>query len=182
MMVAGHPEPVRVDCAEDGPLRVALLADTHGFLDPRIAELVSHCDIAVHAGDVGHADILHQLRPRRGVVVAVAGNNDASDTPGLPRVACVGLPGGDLMIEHGDRFPARRRHERLRQAWSKARAVVCGHSHRLMCDVSAAPIILNPGAAGRTRTYGGPSCLLLRASADDWATSERRFPVRPARG
>ena len=57
---------------------VALLADTHGFLDPRVAGVVADCDIAVHAGDVGGADVLLALTPRR-EVVAVRGNNDTPE-------------------------------------------------------------------------------------------------------
>jgi hypothetical protein len=35
--------------------------------------------------------------------------------------------------------------------------------------------VLNPGAAGRTRTYGGPSCLLLIAGETDWKVEVHRF-------
>ena len=37
-------------------IRVAIIADTHGFIDPRIAEAVRACDVAVHAGDIGNAE------------------------------------------------------------------------------------------------------------------------------
>jgi hypothetical protein len=37
------------------------------------------------------------------------------------------------------------------------------------------PWVLNPGAAGRTRTYGGPSCLLLIAGETDWKVEVHRF-------
>jgi len=39
-------------------MRVGIIADTHGFLDPRIADYIADCDLAVHAGDVGGADVL----------------------------------------------------------------------------------------------------------------------------
>jgi predicted phosphodiesterase len=59
-------------------LRVAILADTHGSLDPRIAKLVRGCDIAVHGGDIGGAHVLARLEPRGGRVYAVRGNNDVA--------------------------------------------------------------------------------------------------------
>lgn len=34
-------------------MRIALIADTHGRLDTRIAEAVRGADVLVHAGDVG---------------------------------------------------------------------------------------------------------------------------------
>jgi hypothetical protein len=169
----------------NGPaVRVLLLADTHGVLDPRIAELAQDCALAVHAGDVGASAVLEAL--------AVRGNNDvpgkwlgpAADLLALPECIEVPLPGGTLVVEHGHRHSATRRHLRLRAAYPGARAVLYGHSHRLLQECAAAPWILNPGAAGRARTGGGPSCLLLDAGAAAWRVSVWQFPALPrgARG
>jgi putative phosphoesterase len=165
-------------------LRVAILADTHGYLDPRVAELVRGCDLAVHGGDIGNAGVLAALEPRQGRVVAVTGNNDL---PGkwpegerallasLPAQAELPLPGGMLVIVHGHQTPARARHERLRRRFPHARALVYGHSHRLVADREAEPWVLNPGAAGRARTFGGPSCMILTAADHAWQLEIRRF-------
>lgn len=165
-------------------MRVLLLSDTHGFLDPRIATLSAKCDYAVHAGDIGSATVLAGLQPRR-ATVAVRGNND---TPGqwpandqdclmqMPTSARLALPGGMLAVVHGERAgPAARRHERLRAEHAECRAVVYGHSHRLTLDTTREPWVINPGAAGRARTYGGPSCVLLTAHASGWSVEARRF-------
>lgn len=165
-------------------IRVLLLSDTHGFLDARIAALARTCDYAVHAGDIGNGAVLAQLQPRRRTV-AVRGNND---TPGqwpdneldclanLPTSARLTLPGGTLAVIHGNRAgPVSRRHERLRDAYGDCRAVVYGHSHRLTLDTEYRPWVLNPGAAGRARTYGGPSCVLLTAHASGWTVEAHRF-------
>ena len=165
-------------------VRVAILADTHGFLDPRIAAQVGRCDFAVHAGDVGNTAVLEALQPREGVL-AVSGNNDlpakwppgeAGRLAGLPAEGSLELPGGRLMVVHGDRVnPVAQRHDRLRAAYPQARAIVYGHSHRLVCDLERLPWVLNPGAAGRARTYGGPSCLVLTASPRRWRLESIRF-------
>lgn len=164
-------------------MHVLLVADTHGFLDPRIAALAEQVDVVVHAGDIGSGEVLGQLE-RRARLVAVRGNNDLPGKwcegeerlPGLPREAAVELPGGELVVVHGDRAgPAANRHRRLRGTYPEARAVVYGHSHRLTLDTEAPVWVLNPGAAGRTRTFGGPSCILLSASRDAWSVEERRF-------
>lgn len=167
------------------PTRVCILSDTHGALDPRIAALAARCDLVVHGGDVGNAAVLHLLRGERDALVAVRGNNDlptkwpAADVAvlaALPEQAELALPGGRLVIEHGHQVnPAARRHALLRQRHPAARAVVYGHSHRLVCDLVAAPWVLNPGAAGRSRTFGGPSCLLLHAGPRVWRVEPRRF-------
>ena len=43
-------------------IRVAIISDTHGFVDPRITDIVRACDLAVHAGDIGNAQVLQALR------------------------------------------------------------------------------------------------------------------------
>lgn len=165
-------------------MKVALVSDTHGYLDERVAEAVAGCALAVHAGDVGSGAVLDALERVCGRVVAVRGNNDvprkwpAWETgrlKTLPRLERLSLPGGELVVVHGDAYPAVRRHKRLRASFPQARAVVYGHSHRLVCDTDADPWILNPGASGRARTYGGPSCLILQAGPDGWHAAERRF-------
>ncbi|MCB1866423.1 MAG: metallophosphoesterase family protein [Chromatiales bacterium] len=171
------------------PVRVAIVSDTHAMLDPRIAALVADCDIAVHAGDIGALEVLRELRPRSGNVIAVRGNNDeprgwpAIDHTALatlPWETDIELPGGRLAVEHGHRAgTVAQRHARLRDKHAGARAVVYGHSHRLVIDRDARPWILNPGAAGRARTHGGPSCLVLTASARAWRIEAKRFePLR----
>ena len=56
--------------------------------------------------------------------------------------------------------------------------MVYGHSHRLCIDRSAQPWVANPGAAGRARTFGGPSLLLLVAQRGTWSLREQRYPPK----
>lgn len=170
-------------------IRVAILADTHGQLDPRIDALVRGCDIAVHGGDIGNASILARLQPVSGRVYAVRGNNDVPRKwpqhergllEDLPQQTIVHLPGGSLVIVHGHQTAAAGRHLRLRRQHPLARAIVYGHSHRLIADCDATPWVLNPGAAGRARTFGGPSCMILRATETDWQVESYRFDLARA--
>jgi putative phosphoesterase len=166
-------------------IRVAILSDTHGFLDPRIARVVRSCDFAIHAGDIGGASVLRALLPRRNKIIAVRGNNDVpqkwspaerSILDDLPAIAELDLPGGKIVVAHGERRGSgAARHIRLRRDYPYARAVVYGHSHRIVTDRSTLPWILNPGAAGRARTFGGPSCLVLTASSTSWRLRVFRF-------
>ncbi|MCG6897192.1 MAG: metallophosphatase family protein [Thiocapsa sp.] len=164
--------------------RVAILSDTHGHLDPRVEGLVTACDLVVHGGDIGNAAVLARLQPRLGRVLAVLGNNDVPrkwPEPDrallrqLPECIEVDLPGGRLVVIHGHQGSARDRHARLRARFPGSRVVVYGHSHRLALDLDALPWVLNPGAAGRTRTYGGPSCLVLTTGEGDWRVAAHRF-------
>jgi putative phosphoesterase len=166
-------------------VRVALVSDTHGFVDPHVIGHADECDVVVHVGDIGGQQVLKALRSRRGVVFAVRGNNDA---PGkwpvgerrildrLPWEIEVSLPGGTLVAVHGDQVnPASTRHDRLRRRYASARMVVYGHTHRMVCDRDTLPWVVNPGAAGRVRTFGGPSCAILEVSERCWRVRLVRF-------
>jgi len=161
-----------------GPVRVAILSDTHGHVCPNVLAVVAGCDIAVHAGDILTARVLRELNEVVGDVHAVRGNNDV---PGiwagdeldvlseLPEVVDVPLPGGSLVVEHGHAY-----------GWSEPD--LYGHTHRLLIDREAEPWVLNPGAAGRIRNQGGPSCLVLHAGREAWRVEEFKFPSVSAAG
>ena len=171
-------------------LRVVILSDTHGELDDRIAREAAESDLVVHAGDVGNRGVLDTLESRAGRLVAVRGNNDVREKwqeaewdllDSLPWEARVDLPGGDLVVVHGHGYgyPGRH-HARMRRDYPDARAVIYGHSHQKCADRSESPWVLNPGAAGRVRTFGGPSYYILRASPSRWRLETYRLP--PAAG
>ncbi len=155
---------------------VGILSDTHGYLDQRIAEVIRDCDYAIHAGDIMGAHVLDQLQPRK-IVIAVAGNNDipsmwnrteAGIVSALPESTNLKLPGGTVRIEHGHRLGGFPDHDQLRWDHADVKLVVYGHTHKRIIDQQAEPWIVNPGAAGRERTKGGPSCLILSASEAEW--------------
>lgn len=148
---------------------VTIVSDTHGTIAKGILDLIECADLCVHAGDVGNASVLKRIEALGTPVLAVVGNNDV---PGkwpvsdhevlnqLPDQHVIDLPGGRLCVEHGHRVnPAQRRHAKLRAKFPEAKAVVYGHSHRPVSDRETRPWILNPGAAGHARTYGGASCI-----------------------
>ena len=193
-------EPGTGQCQGPGVVRVAILSDTHGHLDPRILSVIATCDQAVHGGDIGCGDVLDaiglRLRAKTGTLHAVRGNNDL---PGkwpephrqrisaLPERLEIDLPGGRLAVIHGHQTPARGRHDRLRRLFPDSRLIVYGHSHRLVLDQLAEPWVINPGAAGRSRTFGGPSCVVLTATRLGWHLESHRFalpegpPQRPGK-
>ena len=170
-------------------LRVLLVADTHGALDARVEALAGECQYVVHAGDIGSAAVLDRLA-RGGKLVAVRGNNDVAHKwpvheqtaiDRLPEQERVALPGGALIVIHGHQCArARSRHTVLRRRFPDARVIVYGHTHRAVCDNTVDPWVLNPGAAGRTRTFGGASCMILEVEAGDWRVRAHRFDRRDA--
>ncbi len=165
-------------------INVGILSDSHGFLDPRVADIVNQCDYIVHAGDIFNAAVLQQLTPKI-ELLAVAGNNDfaalwadeeADIVNALPKVSKLKLPGGLLIMEHGHRLGNMPDHDDFRRDHADAKLIVYGHTHRRVIDQSSTPWVVNPGASGEVRTHGGPSCLVLHASEDEWKIETSHFP------
>jgi hypothetical protein len=123
------------------------------------------------------------MHPKTEVVIAVLGNNDPHYMPevSLPWCTDLKVPGGIIAVEHGHaqghHSPS---HAVLRRRHPQARVVVYGHTHKLIIDQTELPWVINPGAAGKMRTHGGPSCLVLTASeGQEWKVQEFRFPLPP---
>jgi uncharacterized protein len=155
---------------------VGILSDSHGYLDPRIKDTVNQCDYIVHAGDIFNAQVLEQLKPKK-ELIAVAGNNDfpafwseheADVVKALPKNNQLELPGGKLVVEHGHRLGNIPEHDDFRWDHADARLIVYGHTHRRVVDQKEEPWVVNPGASGKVRTHGGPSCLVLHVSEEEW--------------
>ena len=161
-------------------ITVAVISDTHSYLEPRIIDIVNDCDICVHAGDICGADILESLKPKSGKVYAVTGNNDPYchiTKTELPKVLSFDVPGGKVTIEHGHLHGAHQPdHDSLRSTHPDAKVIIYGHTHKQVIDKTAQPWVINPGAAGKTRTHGGPSCLVITCHAEaEWEIAKHRF-------
>lgn len=166
--------------------RVAIISDTHGVLNQSIIDAIKSCDQIIHAGDICGAHVLNQLQEFCSNITAVTGNNDApslwpeneaSIVAALPAIAEIELPGGTVAIEHGHKHGMHQPdHASLRASHPHARVIVYGHTHTMLVDDDAKPWVINPGAAGATRTRGGPSCLILTTSTDsEWNIEMIRF-------
>lgn len=169
-----------------GPVKVAIVSDTHGEVAPEILQVIRGCDLVLHAGDILGAAVLESMQPQTGKVLAVRGNNDfpgswaAAEQTVIARIPAsleLPLPGGIVAMEHGHRHGGHQPdHASLRRAHGQARVIVYGHTHKMVVDDSEEPMVVNPGAAGYTRNHGGPSCLVLHASAGHWRLERLRFP------
>ena len=155
--------------------RIALVSDSHGPLHEAIAGQLEGYDCVVHAGDLGNWLSFAALSAN---FHAVRGNNDI-DTKWpvselrylrrIPEVLKIKLRGGELVVIHGHQFPAlKTRHARLREAFPQAKAILYGHSHRAVIEKSRAPWIINPGASGYKRTFGGAAYIHLAIGDNGW--------------
>lgn len=78
--------------------KIGLLSDTHGFLFPRMLNLLKECDEIWHAGDVGDAGVVEKLSGIK-PVRAVFGNIDGEDIRrSWPEVEVFTIPDLSLLV------------------------------------------------------------------------------------
>ena len=133
-------------------MKIGLLSDTHGYLDPRIFQYFSECDEVWHGGDIGTLEVARSLEEFK-KIKAVFGNIDDKDIqvryPEDLWFECEGL---SVLITHIAGAPPRY-NPRVRKLLSSRvpDILVCGHSHILCVGKDPAyngMLYLNPGAAG----------------------------------
>ncbi len=142
----------------DDHISFVVISDTHADLDPKICDLIKKNSYVLHAGDIGDISIINRLKDTCIDIFAVNGNND--NYPDLPKIETIQTQFGDIIIEHGDHH-AVDYHNSLRESHPNALFIIYGHTHKHICDMKVKPYVLNPGAAGKTRTQGGASCGLI---------------------
>lgn len=174
-----------LDFSDHNKLEIAIISDTHGEIHAEILRQINQCDIVIHAGDICGYQVLAQIQPRQGHIIAVAGNNDRpyvwdvkhwSIVKSLPQQVQIQVTGGQIAVEHGhvhDMYKPS--HSDLRQAHPDARLVIYGHTHHLIIDDQQEGWVINPGAAGKTRTHGGASWVKLIVTSNEWKTIGQRI-------
>jgi uncharacterized protein len=142
---------------------IGVIADTHGYLDPRAPAALRGVALILHAGDVGGQPILDALGALA-PVRAVAGNTDAGTALGrsLPESLRLSLEGVAVYMTHIGGAPAR-----LAASLPAPRpqVYIFGHSHVALHEEHDGVLFLNPGAAGRPRFGGGLAVALLTLEA-----------------
>jgi putative phosphoesterase len=144
-------------------MRIGVISDTHGYLDPRAAAALQGVARILHAGDIGSPAIIDALAAIA-PVDAVSGNVDAGTAlarrfPGSRQIVIE-----DVLIHltHVGGKPAA-----LARALPQPKpdVYIFGHSHVALLEQRGGVLFLNPGAAGRPRFGGGLSVAILDVDA-----------------
>jgi putative phosphoesterase len=128
-------------------VRIGVISDTHGFLDPQVHRIFEGVEHILHAGDIGPSALIFELE-NIAPVTAVLGNTDS----GLHyrETERVQLIGRDFLVHHIVDVHA------LPQTVQGLTAnppdvVVFGHSHKPHQQQLGRTLFLNPGYAGKPR-------------------------------
>lgn len=132
-------------------MKIGLISDTHGYLDPKIFTHFKDVDEIWHAGDIGEGifEELAAFKPLKAVFGNIDGPPLSHQLPEDLRFTCDGL---DVWMTHiGGKPPHYNRRVKPLLKDHTPQIFICGHSHIL--QVAKDPtmknmIYLNPGAAG----------------------------------
>ncbi|MGE5525422.1 MAG: metallophosphoesterase family protein [Rhodospirillaceae bacterium] len=140
-------------------LCIGVISDTHGLLRPQAMSALLGVDAILHAGDIGSAAILDELRTIA-PVAAIRGNNDrAAWARDIPEHCVVEYGVARIYILH-DRNELRRY-----PAPDRCNVIVTGHSHKPLVERRDDVLYVNPGSAGPRRFTLPVSVALLHVGA-----------------
>lgn len=133
---------------------IGLISDTHGWLDPAVAQHFKACNEVWHAGDFGSLQLADELQQQTGLPLrGVWGNIDGYDVRSrFPKDAHFKCEGVQVFITHIGGYPGRYapgvKDEILKNS---SKLFIAGHSHilKVMFDAKLQCLHMNPGAAGR---------------------------------
>ncbi len=150
-------------------MRIGVLSDTHGWVDPAVYEHFAGVDEIWHAGDAGNMDVITELeafKPLR----AVWGNIDDFGVRRATKEYLFFRAGNKkVLIIHIGGYPdcySPRALELIREL--KPDIFVCGHSHilKVIYDKRYNMLCINPGSAGRTGIHKVMTLLRFTVEGD----------------
>ncbi len=128
---------------------IGLVSDTHGWLDPELAIAFAGASHIIHAGDVGHQDVMDDMA-KIAPTTAVRGNIDGGPLRFLPLEATLRVGALTIAALHIAGSPKRPNRD-ARDLLMRLRPdiIVVGHSHIPVVARVGDALWINPGAAGR---------------------------------
>ncbi len=139
-------------------MKIGLISDTHGFLDPRLPQIFRGVDHILHAGDIGPDRLLAQLESIA-PVTAVLGNNDSSNWIALTETPTLG--GRKFLIHHIVSPYALTPELESQIKRASPHVVVFGHTHRRFDEMINGVLFINPGYSGQPKPGAERSVAIL---------------------
>ena len=139
-------------------MKIGIISDTHGFLDPRVEKLFAGVDHILHAGDIGDPMIELELKFIAPVTV-VQGNVDI----GLPfkLTEIVTLAQKKFLVHHIVNPWALSETVEQQITKQKPDAVIFGHTHKPFAQMVDGIFFFNPGYAGKPKFGAERSVAIL---------------------
>ena len=153
-------------------MKLGVISDTHGFLDPRLPKIFRGVDHILHAGDIGPDFLIAQLESIA-PVTAVLGNNDNSSC--FPLTQVVQLGDVKFLVHHIVTPRALTDELKTRIAKEKPDVIMFGHSHQQFNQRIKDILFVNPGYAGKPKFGAERSVAILHS--DENGIREEFIPL-----
>jgi uncharacterized protein len=153
-------------------MRIGVLSDTHGYLDPKIADLFKGVDHIFHAGDIGLPFLILELQ-EVAPVTAVLGNTDTGLE--FKETELVELDKRKFLLHHVVDLKKPDEKVKRRIIRENPDVVVFGHTHKRFCETLGQTLYFNPGYAGKPRFNLARSVAIL--NCDEHGITADYFPL-----
>ena len=149
-------------------MKIGLISDTHGYLDPRVEKIFAGVDHILHAGDIGMPWLILKLE-EIAPVTAVLGNND--NGLDFKETEVLQLASRKFLLHHIVGLPTP--HEKINRRIIRENpdVVVFGHTHQQFCETLGQTLYFNPGYAGKPR-FGLPRTVAILYCDESGITPE----------
>lgn len=145
-------------------MKIGVISDTHGHLDPRVEKIFQGVEHILHAGDIGYASIILELQ-FIAPVTAVLGNTDTDI--GYRLTETVGLANRKFLVHHIVNPWALGETVGKRIAKERPAVVVYGHTHKALAVTVNGVLYFNPGYAGKPKFGAERSVAILHCDAKE---------------
>ena len=154
-------------------MKIGVISDTHGFLDPRVEKVFAGVDHILHAGDIGYASIILELQLIAPVTAVLGNCDDPQISYRLTEV--VEQAQKKFLVHHIVNPHAPDEPLARRLAKERPDVVVFGHTHKKFAATVDGIFFFNPGYAGKPKFGAERSVAILHL--DDQGIRHEFIPL-----
>jgi uncharacterized protein len=149
-------------------IRIGVISDTHGHLDPAVPTLFKGVDHILHSGDIGLPWLILELE-EIAPVTAVLGNVDSGLQ--FKETEVLQLDSRKFLINHVVDLEKPEDRLQRRIVRENPDVIVFGHTHRPFCKTIGQTLYFNSGYAGKQR-FNLPRSVAILTCDDKGITAD----------
>ncbi|EAZ80608.1 metallophosphoesterase family protein [Algoriphagus machipongonensis] len=134
------------------PTKVALISDSHSYIDHKTLTYLDSVDEIWHAGDIGNLQVMESLPPGKQIRAVFGNIDDAEIQQEYPEWLDWEVDGVHALMTHiGGKPPRYAKGIKAKIKSVKPKIFICGHSHicKVEFDKELNCLYMNPGASGQ---------------------------------
>ncbi|WBL43661.1 metallophosphoesterase family protein [Algoriphagus halophytocola] len=148
--------------------KIALISDSHSYIDHKTLTYLQDADQIWHAGDIGDDSVMKALPPGKPVRAVFGNIDDAATQQEYPEWQEFTLENVKVLMTHiGGKPPRYAKGIKARIKESAPQLFICGHSHicKVQFDSALNCLYMNPGAIGQQGFHTMRTMLLFELDA-----------------